>query len=69
MLSAENDFLISKKSFKNAIGYEPVDLKEVDNLTLNLPKSLEESIIYLQKDNMIIVNKMTSIQYIHIDGF
>jgi outer membrane protein len=54
LLSAENDFLISKKSFKNAIGYEPVDLKEVDNLTLNLPKSLEESISYLQKDNPIL---------------
>ena len=54
LLSAENDFLIIKKSFKNAIGYEPVDLKEVDNLTLNLPKSLEETVNYLQKDNPIL---------------
>jgi len=54
LLSAENDFLISKKSFKNTIGYEPVDLKEVDNLNLNLPKSLEETIDYLQKDNPIL---------------
>ena len=54
LLSAENDFLIIKKSFKNAIGYEPVDLKEVDNLNLNLPKSLEETVNYLQKDNPIL---------------
>ena len=32
LLNAENELLITKKNFKNVIGYDPVDLEEINNL-------------------------------------
>jgi len=54
LLNAENELLISKKNFKNVIGYDPVDLEEINNLNLTLPKSLEETSISAQKENPIL---------------
>ncbi|MFN5026407.1 MAG: TolC family protein, partial [Candidatus Fonsibacter sp.] len=54
LLNAENELLIAKKNFKNVIGYDPVDLQEINNLNLNLPKSLEETSVSAQKDNPIL---------------
>ena len=54
LLNAENELLIAKKNFKNVIGYDPVDLDELKDLNLNLPKSLEETSVSALKDNPIL---------------
>lgn len=54
LLNAENELLISKKNFKNIVGYDPVDLQEINNLNLTLPKSLEETSVSAQKENPIL---------------
>ncbi len=43
-----------KKNFKNVVGYDPVDLEEINNLNLTLPKSLEETSAFAQKENPIL---------------
>ena len=54
LLNAENELLITKKNFKNVIGYDPVDLEEINSLNLTLPKSLEETSLSAQKENPIL---------------
>lgn len=56
LLNTENELLIAKKNFKNVIGYDPIDLEEINNLnlTLTLPKSLEETSVSAQKENPIL---------------
>ena len=54
LLNAENELLISKKNFANVVGYDPVDLEEINNLTLVLPQSLEETSNSSKKENPIL---------------
>jgi len=70
LLNAENELLITKKNFKNVVGYDPVDLEEINNLNLTLPKSLEETSAFLYqggKQTSLIIQKRSLLDSAELD--
>ena len=50
-IRAQNDILVSEKNYINVVGSEPKNLKKINNLNLNLPLSLDQTLDLASKNN------------------
>ena len=50
-IRAQNDILVSEKNYINVVGSEPKNLKRINNLNLNLPLSLDQTLDLASKNN------------------
>lgn len=58
-IRAENSLAVNGKDFENIIGYLPKDLKIVNKIELNLPKSLEETLELASNNNPeLLISKL-----------
>ena len=58
-IRAENSLAVNEKDFENIIGYLPKDLKIINNIELNLPKSLEETLELSSNNNPeLLISKL-----------
>jgi len=66
LLSSENEYVSSRNSFKNIVGYFPEKLLINEFIDLNLPKSLEETILLAEKNNpSLIISELKVKRAVH----
>ena len=58
-IRAENNLTVSEKDYENIIGYLPKNLKTINNLNLNLPTSLKETLDLASTNNPeLLISKL-----------
>ena len=58
-IRAENNLAVSEKDYENIIGYLPKNLKTINNLNLNLPTSLKETLDLASTNNPeLLISKL-----------